>query len=323
MEKASVYDRIKAALTPEGVLPEEFVLKPQPKEGPRFVDGAMDGVIRYHMGPSANVDIDMLTQALKLASQEHFDDAANALLTYFSQGITMLPVMDKLQDWVYDHGDELRPEQLGRFVLTLLQQSQDAESVKFALTVLEILDQEPTEELEEILLTLASCEELTLFCLFVLSQYEDANHQYFKLAKKLKGWGRIHAVSLLKPEDEEMRDWLLQEGWQNYVMPDYSAITIIKRTKLADLLAGPEGRELLPVAGKLISYSLQDAPVAGLSKYKRTGELLQRYLELAAQESIVTAELKEDVKAVREFVEQGELANKWQIIELCAGILDR
>ena len=316
----SIYNRIKNALTDDGILPEEFVLRPQPEEGMRFADGAIDGTIRYYMGPAKTTDINMLTQALKLASDERFEDAANALLTYFAQGIVMLPVMDRVQEWVYEHPAELSPDKLGRFAMTLLLQSRDVESVKFALTVLELLEQEPTKDLKELLLTLAACEELTLFCLFVLSNYDEANQLYFQLAQKLKGWGRIHAVSMLKAENQEIADWLLQEGWQNNIMPEYSAITIIKRTKLADRLQQPEGEKLAGTAGTLIGYSLQDEPIAGLSKYKRAGELLQAYLELL-QEKAIAGEERERLENIKAFAEKNELANKWQLVELCNGLL--
>ena len=332
-DKESIYQRIRGAMTAEGVMPEGFVLRERLQDGRQFADGAIDGTIRYYMGPAGNTDITMLEQALKLASDGRFEDGANALITYFAQGIVMLPVMDKVQEWAYEHAGELAPDRLGQFAMTLLLKSRDIESVKFALTLLEVLDRELDEELKEILLTLAACEELTLFCLFALGAYEDANRMYFQLAKKLKGWGRIHAVSMLKPENQEMRDWLLHEGWQNEIMPEYSAITVIKRTKLADLLQASEGAAWTGLAGTLIGYALQDEPVAGLSKYKRTGELLQAYLQRYLEKSsagdentgntgnAVIAGDFEDAAAligsIKAFVEGHELENKWQLVDLC------
>lgn len=320
----SIYTRIQGAITAGGVMPEGFALRERMQDGRQFADGAIDGTIRYYMGPANNTDITMLEQALKLASDGRFEDGANALITYFAQGIVMLPVMDKVQEWVYAHAGELAPDRLGQFVMTLLLQSRDVESVKFALTILEVLDKEIDDELRSILLTLASCEELTLFCLFALGGCEEANEIYFQLAKKLRGWGRIHAVSMLKPENGEIRDWLLREGWQNEIMPEYSAITIIKRTKLVDLLKQSEDKGLLDIAGTLIGCSLQDEPVAGLAGYKRAGELLRVYLEMcltARRQSALTAAAAENIRKVRAFVEQHELADKWQLVELCNNAL--
>ena len=319
----SIYNRIKNAMTAEGTMPEDFVLRPKMQDGRQFADGAIDGTIRYYMGHAGNTDIEMLTQALKLASADKFEDAANALITYFAQGIVMLPVMDKVQEWIYHHPQELSPENLGRFAMTLLLQSPDAESVKFALTVLEVLEQEPSEDLQELLLTLASCEELTLFCLFALGGYDNANDIYFQLAQKLKGWGRIHAISMLKATNEEIRSWLLDEGWQNSIMPEYSAITIIKRTKLADLLQQVEAgqdTQLVNQAGNLIGYALQEEPIAGLSGYKRAGELLQGYLSKAEQVELSEAN-RQKLPEIKTFIENSQLDNKWQLVEMCNNIL--
>lgn len=315
----SIYKRIKNAMTAEGTMPEDFVLRPRMQDGRQFADGAIDGTIRYYMGRADNTDIELLTQALKLASADKFEDAGNALLTYFAQGIVLLPVMDKVQEWIYAHSGELSPENLGRFAMTLLTQSGDVESVKFALAILEVIEQEPTDDLQELLLTLAGCEELTLFCLFVLGGYENANEMYFELAKKLHGWGRIHAVSMLKPANDEMRDWLLREGWQNNIMPEYSAITIIKRIKLADMLQNVNEcqlDELVNQAGTLIGYALQEEPLAGLSGYKRAGEVLQGYLSHAGQVKLMEAN-RQKLPEIKAFIEKSSLANKWQLVDMC------
>lgn len=317
----SIYERIKNVIGENGVLPEDFVLRVQPREGMQFADGAVDGTIRYYMGPANNTNIDMLMQALKLASNEKFEDAGNALLTYFAQGVVLLPLLDRVQDWIFAHPAELSPEHLGQFALMLLTKSREVESVKFGLMLLEVLEQEPSENVRELVLTLAVCEELTLYCLFALSTYDDANDLYFMLAKKLKGWGRIHAVSMLKPMNAEMAEWLLQEGWQNNIMPEYSAMTIIKRTKLADRLSGEDGAKLRENAGRLLSYSLADEPVAGIASYKRASELLHNYLQLL-HSGAVTAGEKELVTKLKAIAEQSAWANRWTLVDLCNKVLN-
>ena len=320
-ENQSIYQRIKSALQSDGTLPEEFVLRQLPQEGMKFADGAMDGTIRYHMGPTKNPDISALTLVLEMASKERYKDAANALITHFNQGGMMLPVIDALQEWIYSHTGVLSPEHLGQFVRTLLLQSNDVESVKFALVVLEVLEQEPDGELREMLLTLASSEELTLFCLFNFGIFADANEMTFALAKKLKGWGRIHAVSSLRNTSEEIGQWLLTEGWQNEIMPEYSAITVIKRTKLYAPLQGKVSDELFAIAGKLIGYSLGDSPVKGLSSSKNAGQLLTAYLGLAAKRNL-GAEEYGNIFDIKAFAESGELEEKQQIVSACQAILD-
>ena len=64
-ENLSIYNRIKEALLPDGTLPEDFVLRQMPEQGLRFADGAIDGTVRYHMGPTKNPDISALTLVLE------------------------------------------------------------------------------------------------------------------------------------------------------------------------------------------------------------------------------------------------------------------
>ncbi|MCR5177179.1 MAG: hypothetical protein K6C05_10065 [Anaerovibrio sp.] len=317
----SIYNRIKEALLPDGTLPDGFILRQLPEQGLRFADGAIDGTVRYHMGPTENPDISGLTLVLELASKERFNDAANALITHFQGGGMMLPVMDALQDWVFDHPEKLSPEALGQFSRTLLVQSQDVESVKFAITVLELLDQELEEELRDILLVLAASDELTLFCLFLLATFDNSNELIYSVAKRVKGWGRIHAVSMLKPENQEMSRWLLTDGWRNEIMPEYSAIVAIKRGKLLEVLTDAAvKKEDFSLAGKLIGASLEDNPVPGLNRYKKTGELLQAYLVLADQWADALEEYNV-IFDVRDFLCKSNLDNKEDLIRLATGIL--
>lgn len=308
MEEISLYKRITDAMDAEGNLPDGFMLRGEPAnlKGKLFADGAIDGTIRYFMGPVENADVSGLSVVLTTASNGQFKDAVNALLTHFMNGGTMLPVMDALQGWIYDNPDKLNPAELGRFCRTLLTESTDVESVKFALTVLELLEQENDDELRDIILTLAKSDELTLFCLFQMVQWDDGMEQVYKLAKSMKGWGRIHAVSMLKPVSEEIADWLLYEGWHNEVADEYSAMTIIKRCKVADKLSADKVSEkFLQNATRLIGCALEDSAVAGVRSYKRGEELLNKYLNHVDKMKAAVAgwseadrQLVEDIKAV-------------------------
>lgn len=283
----SLYNRIKANLQPDGTLPEGFLLRGKPAEvqGKQFADGAIDGTIRYFMGPVANADISGLTVVLTTASEGKFQDGINALLTHFMKGGTMLPVMDALQNWIYSNPQSLNPDKLGRFCRIILKESSDAESVKFAMSVLELLEQED-DELREIVLTMAKSEELTLFALFQIAQWQDGTEQIYKLAKSLKGWGRIHAVSLLRPVNDEMERWMMTEGWHNSLMDEYSAMTVIKRCKLADKLNAAEIEEdMFTIATDLIRTGLEDGPLGSIKEYKRGKELLEGYLRHAKKHS--------------------------------------
>ena len=321
-EIQSLYEKIKQARQADGSLPEEFSLRPMAENGMRFADGAMDGTVRYHLGPMKNPDISGLCRVLTMASAGKFAEASNALLTHFSTGAIMLQVIDPLQEWIYDHTEELSPKQLLRFAQAILRQSPDIESVKFALTLLETMDNELTPEFREIIETLAISEEFTLFCLFVIDGWPDGAEVIFRLAQRLQGWGRIHAVSFLKPRNEVMRQWLLQVGWRNYVLSDYSAMTCIKRGKLLDQLQEEElSRQAFENARELIGCTLVEGPVPGMGKYKKAGELLEAYIRQAEK---LAAEVEDysSIYDIRAFLAASSLENKESLQAACDRLLE-
>ncbi|MBO6245254.1 MAG: hypothetical protein J6N55_03110, partial [Anaerovibrio sp.] len=103
---------------------------------------------------------------------------------------------------------------------------------------------------------------------------------------------------------------------------EYSAIVAIKRGGLLDRLVGDNAtKEDFQLAGELIGASLEDNPVPGLNKYKKSNELLGAYLKLADK----YAEDLEDysnIFDIRDFLEKGELAEKDNLLKSAGSILD-
>ena len=97
-------------------------------------------------------------------------------------------------------------------------------------------------------------DEFTLFVIFIMQQWENANEEIFRLAKKTKGWGRIHAIERLIPDTPEIREWLLREGIRNKVLPAYSALNCWEGSEAENLLFAPEiSQEDFAAISELIS----------------------------------------------------------------------
>lgn len=321
---SSIYEKIKASIGPEGTLPEEFSIRGENQNGMRFADGALDGMVRYQWGPSQGQNIGGLTRALELASKEEYSNAAEAMAAYFSAGGVMLPLIDDVQQWIYDNPQSLSPEALGVFAQSYIKEGHNIEGIKFALAVLETLDVEPEGEFRDIITTLAVSEEFTLFCLFIISSWPDGPQVIFDLAKKLHGWGRIHAVSMLRPENEEMQNWMLHEGWKNDVLPDYVATACIRRGGLLQVLEQEDiDVQEFRNAQSLINAGTTLGDLPSLKKYKQLGALLKAYLNHTAR---LASEIEDYscVLQLKDFVEAQEVAfaEKSQIIELCNELLN-
>ena len=211
-----------------GRLPDGFSL---PREGGddggiAFADGAMDGIGLYHMGPQEPEEDDrrLMEEAVLAAGSRDFRRADESFWA-LSQKVRALSLAECLSSFVMDHKDEVNADALYDYALTLIRDSDGRECVKYGLILLSLFKTDGDEAVKQAVQTLALSDEFTPFALFAMMEWTDGNEAIFDLAKKVRGWGRIHAVERLEPATEEIRRWLLTEGVRNDVMPAYSALT--------------------------------------------------------------------------------------------------
>ena len=298
----SFCEQIRAAAGPEG-LPPGFSLRRLPADGEeprlRFADGARDGIAMYHTSIEPG-DSGPLHEILGLISAGALA-AGEGLETFFvPNGPTMLPLIDGLQSWLMGHREEIDPEMLYRFSVKTLAESRNPEAVKFALSMLELL--QPTQESRELVSTLALSDEFTLFCLYVIRGWEDGNEELFRLARLVHGWGRIFLVHELEATTPEIRRWLLMEGWNNHILSAYSACRCAQRGGLDTLLAQETlTPEEFAAASGLVAALLDEGPVRNISAMEDGKALLEAYL-LHAGKMPQTEEERQTVEAVQRYV---------------------
>lgn len=278
----SIYEQIKQAIGPDGRLPQNFHLGPEPQPGQiGFAPGAMDGIVLYHSGGGADAallaDLQRLTQ--QVVDGLDFAAAEAQLAACFARRAAqekardkivgtydgMLGCIDGLQDWILANREKLPPQRLFEFAVGVLQASGSVGALKYALSVLELLAQ-VEGEWRDLIYTLGLCDEFTLYCVFVARQWENASQAIWRLAQNTRGWGRVHAVAELEPENEAMRDWLLDEGWRNGVLTAYSALQCALKGDLAARLKQPDlTAEQMAAAAGLLNGLLDEGPLLGIS----------------------------------------------------------
>ena len=125
---------------------------------------------------------------------------------------------------------------------------------------------------EEVMMEFGIYDEFTYYAARTLSRgiWPNGNEELFSLAKKVHGWGRIHAVEWLEPKTQEIRDWLLYEGADNRVIPQYSANICLQKAEALKRLDGCLTAKEYEAIGKLILESLTEGPCRGVAD----GELL-------------------------------------------------
>ena len=170
-----------------------------------------------------------------------------------------------------------------KFALYTLYNTKDRESMKFALSMLELVRLDD-DSLKDILRVVGLSDEFTLFVIFIMQQWENANEEIFRLARRTKGWGRIHAIERLIPDTPEIRDWLLREGIHNTVLPSYSALNCWEGSEAENLLfSGNVSPEDFAAISNLMGALLDEGPCPGLSELEKSDELVKAYLRRAKE----------------------------------------
>ena len=147
----SLTELIYGSKNADGILPKSFSLPDDTEEGkPRFADGAMDGIMIYHMGhtPLTDEEKNELLSLLKLAGEGKFDEAEGGF-TLFCAKHRVVSIIDDLQRCIVDNKDDLDPNNLYRFAVNVLTKSGDKECLKVGLSILELFDAYENETVKE------------------------------------------------------------------------------------------------------------------------------------------------------------------------------
>lgn len=283
----SIYEYIAGAVV-EGALPDDFNLDEfeQERGQIRMADGAWDGIAIYHMAsPDLPGDIDeRIGNVVDLASAgayERADEACSSLVDEFRA----IAIIDQVEGYVHAHAREIDAEALFHYAMRTLLLSRDVELLKIGFELLEVFG-EPDDEVKDVARLLGLSDEFAIFAVFNMMDWHDGNQEVFELAKKVRGWGRIHAIAKLEPETAEIRDWLFFEGVDNEVVPAYSALECYEKSGFASRMKQPLNAREFTAAGTIVDTLLDEGPVPGISALDDSQGALQAYIGHAAQHDL-------------------------------------
>ena len=166
----SLAELIYGSKTAEGILPDSFSLPDDTEEGkPRFADGAMDGIMIYHMGhtPLKDEEKNELVGLLKLAGDGKFDEAEGGFALFCGKH-RVVSIIDDIQRLILDNKDSLDPNNMYRFAVSMLTKSADKECLKVGLSILELFDAYTDNNLADVIRTVGLSDEFTIFSVWIL-----------------------------------------------------------------------------------------------------------------------------------------------------------
>ena len=301
MEK-SISELIATSRNSEGVLPDNFSL-PKDTDGKidRFADGALDGITIYHMGvtPLSDEDKVKLGEILTLISNGK-DKEAIERYKEFSRTRRTITLIDDIQRFIVDENNKMDHDRLYDFSVDLLLTSDNTECVKLALSILELYEVYENEALAKTVRIVGLSDEFTLFSVFLMRAWPAAEKEILELAKRVKGWGRIHCVDFITAEDEETKKWLLLNGVDNYVVPAYSAWIVYEKAHVEEVLKKDTlSYEELHGILKITEALLDEGPLSGISNMEDPKGYLNRVLNKINEDLNLSEEDQKIIEAIK------------------------
>lgn len=319
-ENNSLYGVILSAMK-HGELPEDFSLpRIGGENGIVWADGARDGVTVYHMGLSEPGEEakTLMADAVQAAAQSNCEQA-DELFCKLGEKARALSMIDVLQQYVIEHIGELDLKALYIYALHLITDSDDRECVKFGLSLLELFKPNGNVRVKDIVRTIGLSDEFTLFAIFVMQKWEDGNNEIWKLAQRVHGWGRVHAVERIEPDTEEIRRWFLLEAVHNKVMDAYSALTCWEKSGAEAVLMMKPSREEFTGLRDIMNGLLDEGPTRGLSGIENKDAVMKAFLNTASQMPL-DAEDYETIRGIRDYFKDAE-SGASEIVDLCRKLL--
>ena len=315
----SIYDKIHEAINSNGELPPNFSLRTDtPPDKIKWADGALDGICCYH-NKFPTPDMKPMIRLLKEASDGYYGEADTLLLALFKdENHIMMAYIDEMQNWIFEHSAELDARHLYAFARSILLNSRHIEAIKFALSVLEIIQGELDDELKDAIRELGVSDEFTLFVLFVIANWEDGNEEIFEIAQNVHEWGRIHAVARLEADTEEIKNWLLFHGTDHF-MPEYSGLEVANKIDLAEIIESndADSSEFIAAGNVLQAVLLGDGGITNLDtsgEYDKVEAMAKAFVQ-KAQKAAPNGEMYDSLRTIKIYFNHKETEQAHQIVE--------
>ena len=339
-DRPSIYQHILANIRPGepglgekgDLLPDEDVVRGGKEIG--WAPGAYDGVIGHHVGSSEAAEIaNKILGSFRALTKKATDERANALYSLLLEQPALTYVDPLLETVVAD--DDLNVERIHTIADWLATNAADREPIKCAIALMGACHGGDDRDL---LLTLGRHEEFTLFAAVALqNNAAEPELSLWALACLVKGWGRIHIVErLAETEDEQIKAWMLREGYRNDIMYEYTALICARTGELLSALRRPEPDEkLLRGAGAILAALIVGCgggPFDGIEAYPDGAEATELYLT-HLQSSAIDLQQFLHVGTIEQFLKEesteakdpalGWLERRARILGLASAILSR
>ncbi len=282
--RIAILERITACeLQADGSLPDATFAWPDQQPhltGTRATNGQADDGSAYDLSALERAQVHDLSTALRRAADDHGAPRLEKLYQVMlsAADVHFRPAL--LERLAKSGADPARMALLARW---LARKAPDAIVVKFAIA---LLGRYGSAADADLLMTLGLHEDFTLPCALALCELlgpEPSQTAMWNLARRVRGWGRIHVVRKLASTGcPQIQQWLLRDGFRNSHMKGHQAYLCATGGKLLAALqeSAPDER-LLVGAGEILQALLdgRDAVSSTMADYADGAATTLAYLQ--------------------------------------------
>ena len=282
MSGKSIYARIKKCITEQGCLPADFVVeKRESNDGTIcFAPGALEGIIGHHT--SVVDENDSFMPVLEEYLSMEPIDAMDIFESEKAEGFKTATMRNGLLQHIYENREEYDAEKIARLAVCFAEYGNKTETVKLGLSLMSLFNLSGNEAVCNMIRNLGYCEEFTDYVISNTTGWSEDKKQdlYFELAQKLRGWGKINVVEMMKADTKEKKEWLLCHGCKNDVMYSYLGFECAMKCDLYERLRkGNFSDEEFYGASDIMSGLLDEGPCQGMSVMENAVDFTMLYLE--------------------------------------------
>lgn len=331
---SSIYHYLLSRVTTEGKLDESASdlpdEKPSDEEGNniRFAPGLFDAISGG--GDTAEADAKIIALIKLLKDIAHTGNPVSQAEFYrrVVSSDAVISFIDTLLEKAMDSKLPVKPYLLA-FADDLAFQTAHRNSVKIGLALLGMCGSK--EEIEQIKI-LALHDEFTIFAVVALFNLSDRlPEDLLELAKKVDGWGRIQIIWRWADLDlsEDMKEWLLLEGYKNNIMYEYLAYTCAVKGDLhLKIQADTISSALYDAAGEIIDALIAGGPAEDISNYVYAALTIESFIRHSQQHAVslsyylTLTRIKDFLDEIQQDLSPEHLKNGWTHDEISNCLID-
>lgn len=324
----SILEYIKLNIDTDGSLKEFAETLPDEKKADdqiKFAPGLADAMFGVDNSDESKDRVSRLVKYITMVAQKGDEQSKSDFYREITENESVIGIIDQFLEKLVQASVPVEPY-LYNFSLKLATKTNHRNAVKFGIAILGLCqNKKPIEDIK----TLGLHDEFTVFstiALFNLS--DDLVNDLWELAKRIDGWGKIQLVDRLAEMDlsEDIRNWLVLEGYKNSIMYEYLALTCAKNGMLNEKLKKESiDDNLYSSSGEIIVALMDEGPAIGMSGYADSRETIENFIRHSKTRSLNISNyltLYRIKDYLEELSEENETLKNWNQNDLSNCLID-